>query len=269
MPPLLVLPSPLPSPSLTLGQLITDPVSASTASLKPSQPPTPTISNLQPKYQDTITHDAHGRFTSTRVISQLAGQAHYSHENLLLLSAEEMTHSTLPKPSAVFNDLRKDSTTLSFLRTMAQENKPVYLVTGIQTLRNPSFKPAVVEHGLITEASARLPVRRVDSASNITASTPSNNHDTKESILAVQLLKVKCRVGSASEPHCVSDLEYEWSYHSLGEEGLQLSVGLGKALQESELRTLAGMADTEGGGSERRWSGMDAGEGSEDGLGGF
>jgi hypothetical protein len=122
MSPLLVLPAPLPSTSITLGQLITDPVYADSASLRLSQPPTHTTSNVQPKYQDTITHDEYGRFTSTCFISKLAGQAHYSHENLLLLDAEEMSHTTIDRPASAFNELRRDSTTRTFLRKMAQDN---------------------------------------------------------------------------------------------------------------------------------------------------
>jgi hypothetical protein len=268
MSPLLVLPAPLPSTSITLGQLITDPVYADSASLRLSQPPTRTTSNVQPKYQDTITHDEYGRFTSTCFISKLAGQAHYSHENLLLLDAEEMSHTTIDRPASAFNELRRDSTTRTFLRKMAQDNRSIYFVTGLQTLKNPSFKPAVVEHGVLTEAttpSARMPVRRVDSASYMTSSDP-NDTAIEDSVLAVQLLKVKCRVGASSEPHCVSDLDYQWSYHTLDEDGLQFSIGLGKALQQDELMALAGMADVEGG-SEKSWSSTYSE--SEDGIGGF
>ena len=268
MSPLLVLPAPLLSTSITLGQLITDPVYADSASLRPSQSPTHTTSNVQPKYQDTISHDEYGRFTSTCFISKLAGQAHYSHENLLLLNADKMSHSTIDRPATVFDQLRKDSTTRSFLRNMAHDNIPVYFVTGVQTLRNASFKRAVVEHGVLTEATSpsfRLPVRRVDSASYITASAPKDT-ETEEILLAVQLLKVKCRIGAPSEPHCVSDLDYEWSYHTLQDDDLQLSIGLGKALRQDELRTLAGMADAERG-SEKSWSSTYSE--SEDGIGGF
>ncbi|OAL56414.1 hypothetical protein IQ07DRAFT_674619 [Pyrenochaeta sp. DS3sAY3a] len=264
---LLVLPAPLSSSSITLGQLVTDPLYANSASLKPATQPAHKESHAQSKYEDTVAHDEYGRFTSTRFVSALSKEPHYSHENLLLLNAEKMSHTTLDQPTAVFNALRRDSTTRSFLRKMASHNKPVYFVTGVQTLTNPSFKRAVVEHGLVAEAKTsqfRLPVRRVDSASSL---DNGSDAETDSSVLAVELLKVKCRVGPASEPHSISDLDYSWSYHALGDDDddLQLSIGLGKALQASELRALAGIEsdEYEDGGWSSGYSD------SEDGIGGF
>ncbi|KAF1844115.1 uncharacterized protein K460DRAFT_379120 [Cucurbitaria berberidis CBS 394.84] len=265
---LLVLPTPLSSTSITLGQLVTDPLYAVSASLKPSTTPAYKESHVQLKYEDTVAHDEYGRFTSTRFVSQLSGQPHYSHENLLLLSAEEMSHTTLHKPAAVFNTLRQDSVTRSFLRKMAYQNKPVFFVTGVQTLKNPSFKRAVIEDGLVAEAKApqfRLPVRRVDSASSLDNS--SHIKEAEEPVLAVELLKVKCLFGAPSAPHSIADLDYEWSYHTIDEgEGLQLSIGLGNPLQATELRALAGISSEEEN-SEGDWSSSDSD--SEDGIGGF
>jgi hypothetical protein len=261
--PLLVLPAPVPSTSFALGQLVTDPLNADFASLKPSETPEYEEPVIQSKYQDTI-HDAHG------FLSSASGQAHYSHENPLLIDAEQMSHITIERPAVVFNTLLRDGTTRAFLRKMAHDNKPVYFVTGIQTLKNSNLKHAVGEHGLITEATSPqfrlpvVPVKRVDSASSISSTSPTAQ-DSDESILAIQLLKLKCRVGSPSEPHCISDLDYEWSYHSLEDnDDLQLSIGLGKALETSELRALAGMANQEDS-AEGSWSSNY----SDDGVGGF
>jgi hypothetical protein len=157
-----------------------------------------------------------------------------------------MSHTTIDRPATAFSDLRGSSTTHSFLHKMACEKTPVYFVTGIQTLKKPSFKTAFVEHGVITEAAAPsfpMSVRRVDSALQV-ASSAQNGTEADDSVLAVQLLKVKCRVGPKSEPHCVSDLDYRWSYHSLDDD-LQLSIGLGKALQQDDMRILAGMQGTQ------------------------
>ncbi|KAH7401226.1 hypothetical protein BKA66DRAFT_449999 [Pyrenochaeta sp. MPI-SDFR-AT-0127] len=263
---LLVLPTPLPSSTISLGQLLTDPLYADSASLKPSAALAYKQSHVQSKYEDTVAHDEYGRFTSTRFVSKLSGQPHYSHENLLLLNADQMSHTTIDKPATVFNTLRQDSATRSFLRKMAYQNRPVYFVTGVQTLKNPSFKRAIVEHGVVAEAKAsqyRLPVRRVDSASSL---DNGNDKDTDESILAVELLKVKCRIGASSEPHCVEDLNYTWSYHSLQEEDTQLSIGLGKPLQAMELRALAGIAPEE---EYTDASYSSSYSDSEDGIGGF
>lgn len=263
---LLVLPVPLPSSDIALGQLVTDPLHLEYASLKPTSAPAHKEKTYQVKYEDTVAHDEYGRFTSTRFVSKLSGQPHYSHENLLMLNAEKMSFTAIEKPSAVFNTLRNNGTTRNFLRKMATQNQPVYFVTGIQTLHKPSFKRAKVEHGIVAEAtntaSFRPPVRRVDSASSIVSVTEKPH---EESVLAVELLKVKCRVGDRSEPHCISDLDYAWSYHQL-EDDLQLSIGLGKPLEAGEMRSLGGFESEdlyEDGSSEEYCSS------SEDGLGGF
>ncbi len=264
MSPLLVLPIPLPSSSIALGQLVTDPLYGESPSLKPTSVPAHKEAHVQSKYEDTVAHDDFGRFTSTRFISRLSGQPHYSHENLLLLNAEQMSHITIDRPAAVFDRLHQDPATRSFLRRMAFQNKPVYFVTGLQTLKKPTFKRAVVEHGLVAEAKKPhnpLP-RRVDSAQSLDGAAQS-----EDSVLAVELMKVKCRIGSSSEPHSVEDLEYHWSYTRCDQNpDMQLSIGLGKALQATELRGLAGIhGDDDSDGAYSSYNSSD----SEDGFGGF
>ncbi|USP80155.1 uncharacterized protein yc1106_07429 [Curvularia clavata] len=266
----LVLPAPLPSTALTLGQLITDPLSSKSESLKPSTAP-PSKQTTYPKHKDTIIYDDNGRFTSTHSFSN-SNQAS-SHANLLDLTAEQMTHTTLEQPNTFFNQLRRDTATRTFLRKMTQEQTPVYFVTSIHTVRNPVFKKGSTEDRP-GSPHLRLPVRRVDSASDITSSTKDPQQQDEECVLAVELLKVKCRVGASNEPHDLSDIEYSWSYHAPeeleeeedGEE--QLSIGLGKPLEANELRALAGMPlmeDTTA--VDEGWD--ERSEYSDDGIGGF
>lgn len=90
------------------------------------------------------------------------------------------------------------------------------------------------------------------------------------SVVAVELMKVKCRVGAVNEPHCISDVDYVWSYHALeGEdEDLQLSIGLGKAVEEREWKELTGSKEERvERDADHNWS-YDY-EDSDDGLGGF
>ncbi|KAG9191516.1 hypothetical protein G6011_10250 [Alternaria panax] len=243
MSPLLSLPVPLPSDSITLGQLLTNLLNPSSSSLKLSVSPAPQQLSNQSKEQD-----AHARF-----------------------------HVTIDEPSRVFDSLRHDPATQAFLCKMSQQSKPVYFVTGLQTSKAPCHKRAAVSHEPITEAAStpqpqlHLPFRRVDSASNIASSSSLAKSESTECVLAVQLLKVRCRVGAINEPHCISDVNYVWSYHLLeddDEEDLQLSIGLGTAVEEHEWKTLAGVSEKR---EERRadhdWS-YDY-EDSDDGLGGF
>lgn len=238
---LLVLPAALPSSSFTLGQLVTNPLDANTESLKP------TVVHTQSKHEEILSDEEAG-------------------------IAEKLSHITIDKPSAVFNSLRSDHTARFFMRNMTSLNKPVYFVTGLQTLQESVSKRAVVEDGLVAEAKTqqfRLPVRRVDSANSL----DGKSKHPSGSIVAVELLKVKCIVGPSSVPHTLQDLDYQWSYHSLDDEDedVQLSVGLGKPLRADELRSLAGIADEEEEEEEeergRRW--VSYYSESEDGIGGF
>jgi hypothetical protein len=236
---LLNLPVPVPSESVTLGQLITNPLQPSSNSLKPSSSSKP---------------------------AQSANQK----------DADATSYITINEPSLAFETLCHESTTQEFLRKMVQQNKPVFFITGLQTSRAGSHKRAAVEHDPITEAATtpqpqlHLPFRRVDSASNMASPSSPTKSEPGVSVVAVQLLKVKCRVGAVNEPHCISDVDYTWSYHSLDEEeeDLQLSIGLGKPVEEREWRTLAGIAGKqEERNADHDWS-YDYEE-SDNGLGGF
>jgi hypothetical protein len=260
---LIILPSPLSSSSISLGQLRTDPFSVEATAFDPLLKPA-CQSTRQPSYQNAIVHDDHGRFITTA-----SDRNHNALDNILVLQADESSHASLAQPRVAFNSLRRDAATQVFLRRTALQHQALYYVTGIQKLHNPSYRRAAVREDGIAEASGgeiRLPmhVRRVDSAANIT-STKSMDQSADDSVFAVELLKVRCRVSAASTPHEIDDVDYEWTYHRLDDGDLQLEIGLGKSLEPSELRSLAGIADYE-----------DFTEGSwdyrcedDDGLGGF
>ncbi|KAI4699844.1 hypothetical protein J4E89_011111 [Alternaria sp. Ai002NY15] len=235
--PILRLPEPLRSASIALGQITTNPLSASSDSIKPS------------------------------VSSDSIQKASHSDKE----DAESTSHITLTDASQVFDTLRNDTSTQDSLRKLSQQNKPIYFITGLQTSKSPSHKRATVSHEPITEATetpqtqqVQLPFRRIDSASNM--ASPGK----EGSVVAVELLKVKCRVGAVNEPHCISDVDYVWSYHALeGEdEDLQLSIGLGKAVEEHEWKEVTGSKEERvERDADHNWS-YDY-EDSDDGLGGF
>lgn len=221
------LPAALPAATIKLGQLISDPLSTDSASLQPSQeiPTTQTVHDDASEYPGLQYH--------------------------------------MLKPIDVFNKLRQDSTTRSFLRKMAYQNKPVYLVTGVQALQNPS-----------TESQHRMAVRRVDSASNLNMPTPpaTPNCDEKpqpQSVIAVELREVKCRIGAPSEPHCIADVHYDWSYHRLDDEDedMQLSIGLGKVVKAEDLLGHAGREEETRERAAGHWGRR--GPAVVEGLGGF
>lgn len=110
-------------------------------------------------------------------------------------------------------------------------------------------------------------VRRVDSAFGL-----DDNNETKQSddetVIAVKLMEVRCRVGPSSEPHGVEDIGYEWSYHALEDSDLQLSIGLGDVLRADELLAITGAQEEEF--EELRGRrGYEQYDDEDDGIGGF
>jgi hypothetical protein len=229
----LVLPTPFPSSSFALGQLISDPLSSESVSFKSTTKPACNKPTTQPHYEDMIAQDKEGRFISS------LGKGAPSYDNTVSLSADEMSLATLVDPCAAFEALRRDTETQSFLRRTALQHQPLYFVTGIQRLKNASYRRSSAKEGS-TEATGRqirLPMHvRRDSAE-----LESEEEDTKESVFAVELMKVACRASARDAPHSLEDIDYAWTYHTLDEPDMQLSIGLGKALQAKELRALAGI----------------------------
>jgi hypothetical protein len=259
---LIILPTPISSSSLALGQLIADPFRAESPVFVPSLKQE-CRSTKQPGYQETIVHDDKGHFLATT-----SENSHASQDNVVVLKADESVHTSLAQPRLAFDSIRRDAATQAFLRQTAPQHQSLYYVTGIQRIHNPSFRRAAAKEGGVAEASdgeIRLPmhVRRVDSAANITEAK-GMNEVANDSILAVELLKVRCRVGDASAPHEIDDVDYAWSYHRFEDADLQLAIGLGKALEPSEFRSLAGILEHED--LTGSWDYRSHGDG---GLGGF
>lgn len=234
MSPVLVLPTPLSSSSFALGQLLSDPLNTQSASFKPAVRLAYNKPTLQSHYKDIVSQDDKGHFISS------LGKTDSHNGNTICLNADEMSLTSLANPPAAFEALRRDSDTQSFLRKSALQHQPLYFVTGIQKLKNASYRHTSMKAGSTAEAighQIRLPM----SVRHDSAEPESEEEDSKELVFAVELMKVACRVGSKEEPHALEDVDYSWTYHALDEPYMQLSIGLGKALQPKELRALAGI----------------------------
>lgn len=235
---ILILPTPLSSSSFALGQLLTNPVNSTSESFKPKVKPAYSKPTTQSRYEDIISHDEEGRFVSS--LGKAASPVDYT----VALNADEMSITSLANPSVAFDLLRRDTETQKFLRKSALQHQPLYFVTGIQKLKNASYRRTPARENSIAGATGqqiRLPMlERRDSAE-----LESDSEDAKESVFAIELMKVACRAGAKDEPHTLEDIDYVWTYHTLDEPGIQLSIGLGKSLQAKELRALAGIVINE------------------------
>ncbi|KAF2203999.1 hypothetical protein GQ43DRAFT_410366 [Delitschia confertaspora ATCC 74209] len=220
----ILLPTPLPSGSLQLNQLLTDPLNpfSSASFLHKSPSASKPATQSDPQYRSIISQDESGHLLSSISSSH--------RQNLLVLKADNMTLQTLEDPISTFNALRTDTSAQKFILDMAHKNQPLYYVVGLQSLQNP------------TRSKARIQV-------------PSSRRDSKadisEGIFGVVVHKVKCLVGPPNEPHSLEDIPLQWSYHKLEQEEedpleeLQLSIGLGEPLSARELREMAGIVSEE------------------------
>jgi hypothetical protein len=155
--------------------------------------------------------------------------------------------------STSFDTLRTDSAAHNFLISSTLQHRKVYFATTIQS--SPS-KFSTCTPSATTSASE--PFTRPDSAVDLDADIKAD-----QSISALQLLPVRCRIGFSSEPHTVDDVEYSWTYHKLNDKGLQLSIGLGKAVNKLGEEEKEAVSEN---GPDMYW---DYGSYEEEGLGGF
>lgn len=233
-----LLPVPVASHSVFLGQLLSDPLNPEYNSF--ASPTEHSLSEplIHTDYKHFVAHDDRGR-----LVASLAGHEHHlPRENIALVEAKQMSYTSIRSPEAAFDSLRRSALSRSFLCNMARQKQTLYYVTGVQMLKSPTLKKAVVREGAIAEvpvspdAKLELPMHvRRDSASDV--------QETKDdAVFAVVMRKVRCHLGTPEEPHSIEDIGYDWTYDKLdGQDNLQLAIGLGKVLDAAELRALAGI----------------------------
>jgi hypothetical protein len=242
---LFFLPQPFPPNSLSLGQLLPNPLdpssgpffSASSLSAQDLREP-----HIQARYKDLVSFDEEGRLAAS-----LSGRkVDPSRKDLLLLLADEMEYRGLRNPNSAFDAICQDPAAVNYLRDRAAHKQPLYFVVGIQQLKNATYRSAVIEQGPLgisvaeaPESELSLPIHvRRDSTMDISDSSATG-------VFGFEVRKVQCRLGRADEPHLLEDLDLSWNYHRSSEDDSQLSVGMSKELQAEELRNLvAAMEDS-------------------------
>jgi hypothetical protein len=238
MAPPVLLPAPLPTGSINLAQLTTNP-------LNPSASPSLTISSasLKPQsthdssYESLLAKDVQGRLYNPAKTA--TGQPP---SNSMHLRAASAHTATLARPSTALHAALQNASARTFLKAMARARHPLYFTTSLQTLTNPTLQaasPSSTQDDTPPPSPSdkvALPIlSRRDSTLDTSAPASAS------AVFAVECRKVRCLVGRREEPHSLADIGYEWAY--VMEEGeVQVAVGLGPALQPSEVRALAGMS---------------------------
>ena len=239
-----LLPEPLPSDTLALGQLLSNPLAPSSVSfVSPSTLQAHDVSELlvQFQYRNIISLDLESRLAASLNDLKLGT----TRENILLVQADEMKYRSLKHPNVTFDSICQDPAAQQWIREMTLRNQPFYFIVGLQELKNASFKHALANDGpsgtSTTDAPTNftLPIHtRCDSSMEATDLARSG-------VFGLEVRRVQCRIGTPDEPHSVEDINFTWNYLRANpaswEEDLQLSVGLGRPLKPAELRRLAGM----------------------------
>ncbi|KAK7183080.1 hypothetical protein DPSP01_005973 [Paraphaeosphaeria sporulosa] len=224
---MLLLPAPVASNSFKIGQLLADPLHPDVDSFHNENDMlslrAPTV---QTHFREMLECDDAGQFIGRH------SHTSTSNERSVLIEAEKMSHTTLRDPLSAFRYVSRRASSQAYLHQAALHRKPLYYVTAIQTLSNYHYMdddPNI--------AIAKKPqVRRHDSGISL-------NEQDGNVILAVELTKVYCRIGSPDEPQRPSDIGYAYKYYPLqGEEQRQLAVGFGPAVDYQEFRNLVGIS---------------------------
>jgi len=215
----IILPTPVASSSITVGQLLLDPLNPDFDSfINPNDSLPLRAPSVQSHYKESVSQDDNGRFTPNTLSSTYS-----SRENTVLVEADEMSYITLRDSLAAFRYISRRATSQSYLHKMALRRQPLYFVTGLKKLMNPSFK---------STSSLR------QFQSRLVSETP-----TEDVIFAIEMRKVVSRVGSPEEPQGPADMAYSWKHYQLqGENDLQLAVGLGRPVEAAEFRAFAGIS---------------------------
>lgn len=251
-----LLPKPLPSDQLFLGQFLSQPLHPeidSFASASTSEIDELSDFFIHARYKDLFSLDAEGRFAQSYGARFDLGRV-WRQRSLLSVTAEQVISRTLESAREAFELVCNDPETREWLFERAQNGaQTLYFVVGIKELKNAKFKRAKLGDGGLSgklletalENDARVPrsvKSKVATAANSTAETCLSG------VFGLDIRKVKARINHPQEPHALDDLGYMWTYYPVpGDSGSpkQLMIGLGDAVPAEELRYMLNPSEEE------------------------
>lgn len=245
-----LLPKPIPSDEVTVGQLLVHPLHPEIDGFF-SEKQAAAVDELndyfiQLRYKDLFCVDTEGRFAQNFGAKFDLGQV-YRKPNLLSVTAEQMIQRISKRPYAAFETVCEDPHAQAWIAELAKDEKPFYIVMGVTEFKNAVFKRAVLQDGGVSsrlkeqpiEKGAKVPraVRR-----NSTLGLGTETH--LSGVFGMDVRRVKARISRAQEPHSIEDLDLNWLYYDLpGSPGSQLMIGLGNSLKAEELRLMLDLSD--------------------------
>ncbi|PSN74754.1 hypothetical protein BS50DRAFT_23357 [Corynespora cassiicola Philippines] len=240
-----LLPKPLSSNDVVVGQLLTHPLHPERDGFY-SQQAHEEVDDLndfhiQLRYKDLFSVDTEGRFMTNYGAKFELGRI-YRQPNLLTVVAEQMIQRTSQHPAKAFKLVCNDPEAREWIHSLAKQGKDFYVVVGITELKNAVFKRAKLQDAGISSRLNELPIEkgakvpkplRRDSSLGLGQAALSG-------VFGMDVRRCIARITTPAEPHSLSDLGYRWYYYDVpgSTNKEQLMIGLGEPLKANELRLM-------------------------------
>ena len=244
-----LLPKPLPSDEVTVGQLLVHPLRPDQdgfySQLAHDDIDALNDYHIQLRYRDLFSVDAQGRFMTNYGAKFDLGRI-YRQPHLLTVNAEQMIQRTSQSAVSTFEAVCSDPEAQQWIYELAIKGQDFYIVVGVTELKNAVFRRARLQDA---GASSRLTETPLEKGAKVPRSVRSDaklgSGETHVSgVFGMDVRRVSARVSRPEEPHQLSDLGFRWSYFDIpGRPREQLMVGLGGPLKANELRLMWDMSE--------------------------
>ncbi|KAJ8109707.1 hypothetical protein OPT61_g7264 [Boeremia exigua] len=249
-----LLPKPLPSDMLMVGQLLTHPLHPERecfySNTAHEEVDDLNDYHIQLRYKDLYSLDQEGRFLTNYGAKFELGRV-YRQPNLLTVKAEQMIQRTSQDPTAAVQAVCNDPEARTWIYDTVKAGKPIYVVLGITELKNAVFKRAKLQD---SGASKRLNEQPIEKGAKVpkslqTASSKSGlggiGTEPISGVFGMDVRRITAKITTPAEPHSLDDLKYRWFYYDVtsGQAKEQLMIGLGEQLKANELRLMLDLSE--------------------------
>jgi hypothetical protein len=249
-----LVPKPLSSDILVVGQLLTDPLHPERDSFYPDKAHEEIDDlndfHIQLRYKDLFSVDTEGRFMNNYGAKFDLGKV-YRQPNLLTVKAEQMIQRTSQNASQAFKAACSDPEARTWIYEQVKAGKPLYIILGLTELKNAVFKRARLHDAGASkrinestiEQDAKVPQPLRGRQNPTLAGLGSEPHIS--GVFGMDVRKVVARITTPAEPHNLEDLAYKWYYFDMpdSKNKEQLMIGMGEHLKANDLRLMLDLSE--------------------------
>lgn len=246
-----LLPKPLPSDEVTVGQLLTHPLHPERDGFY-SQTAHEVVDDLndyhiQIRYKDLFSVDSEGRFMTNYGAKFDLGRI-YRQPNLLTVTAEQMIQRTSQNPRRAFEAVCGDPEAREWIQEKVKGDGPLYMVVGLTELKNATFKRAKLRDAGASSRLSELPIEKgakVPRAVRRDSTLGLGTEAQLSGVFGMDVRRIKAKISKPEEPHSLEDIGLNWAYFDIpgAENKEQLMIGLGDPLKANELRLMLDLSE--------------------------